>query len=406
MYSLTTVLIKILKRTFCASKKVVEFRILNIFKTQYKKNALLVYITSPFNVIEPFDDVTNSNYEHTNFKESRYIARSLYLFHFNVDVIDYRSYPNFDFLKYDIIIGFGESLEQSFYKKTKINLVRIFYGTGQHPSHSNRLTVNEVFSFYELTGKWYAELSRVVPFTWPFQLSYCDILVALGNRLVGETYQKEIGLLENKSFCQIRVVRSFFHKGLELKPIDLKIKQSKAINNTFCWFGSSGIIHKGLFQVIKVMNRIKSEGVNLKLNICGMGEFEKLALHDAFGSLDFVYDLGKLNLSIKSDLAKLDEVSFNIFPSVSEGGAPSVINIGAICGIPSICGCGIGLDECVVGISMKSRSDDELYESIKKALTISSKEYILISNRIYNNILISYTEEEYLKSWQSIIGQF
>jgi hypothetical protein len=153
------------------------------------------------------------------------------------------------------------------------------------------------------------------------------------------------------------------------------------------------------------MSRIEGEGVNLKLFICGMEESEKSAIFDAFGPLDFIIDIGKLNLSIKSDLAKLDEVSFNVFPSVSEGGAPSVINIGAICGIPSICGSGIGLDEGVIGINMKSRNDDELYTIINIALNMPNDEYASISNRIHTNILANYSEEEYLKDWQNIISQ-
>ena len=390
-----------LKYLLGINDNVSEYRKLNIYNTDFLQNALLVHITEPFQLNVEINNHTS--YGHTNFKESKYIAQSLKNTGFNVDVIDFDTPPNFNLDNYDLIIGFGEALEQSFYSGSIKNPIRIFYGTGQHPHYANRQSIITVHENYVETGIWLGKLSRVVEKSWPFQLAFSDIIVSLGNEYVRDTYRLENSRISVEHNINYFTLNCFYHQGLELGLVRLETKSIHSQKNIFCWFGSGGSIHKGLFKLISVIQSIINEGIEIELLICGLESHEKKALFDAFGYISFVTDLGKLNLSLESDREKLKSVSFNIFPSVSEGGSPSILNLGAVCGIPTICGKEVGLDEEVIGIQLNSQAKEELYSVLKYTLEISNSEYSKICQRVYSNIIECYTESNYLKNWNRIL---
>lgn len=396
---------KILKLFLCAQndRDVIKYRE-NIFNTKFEKNALLVYILHPFEETEKHNSEIVNSYGHTNGKEAQYITHALYESGYNIDVVQYDFNLFQNFIKYDLILGFGEAFEMTFYKETKKNLVRVFYGTGQHPRVSDVETIKATYSVYLEKGVWLGGLSRVVNFSWPFQLNFSDVIVALGSNYVLESYKKTI--LSNQIMFKTRFenINCFYHKGLEKSNSELENKKYKVNYLTFCWFGSSGSIHKGLFQTIRVLKQLKDAGFNVKLIVCGVDETELRTVKYFFQEYNWIQFKAKIDLSNYKDVLCLNEVSFNIFPSVTEGGAPSILNIGAICGIPTICGLSVGLEAEVIGILLESNNDIDLYETLLKAISISENEYVKITRRIFHNIVSNYNEEKYLKNWKRIIS--
>jgi len=83
----------------------------NYYKTKFNKNLLISYITYPFN--------RGINYFHTNMQESIKISEVFRDLEFNIDVVDYDYTGSINYLKYDMIFGFGDPLVKCFYNRNK-----------------------------------------------------------------------------------------------------------------------------------------------------------------------------------------------------------------------------------------------------------------------------------------------
>src|SRR5665648_1099492 len=98
----------------------------NYFNTHHKKNALISYITHPFN--------RGINLTHTNYTEAVEIAKVLNELGYNVDIVNYYFEGKLNYDKYSVIFGFGEPLINSFYCRNR-KIFTIYYGTGMHVIH-------------------------------------------------------------------------------------------------------------------------------------------------------------------------------------------------------------------------------------------------------------------------------
>ena len=115
----------------------------NVYHRQYNKKVLISYITSPFT--EELHD------KHTNVLECYTACQIFDELKFIVDVIDYNAFDKeIVYSEYDVIYGFGESLERFFYSDSfKIdNKIRtIVYGTGCDTVYSNKVSLSRVYEF-------------------------------------------------------------------------------------------------------------------------------------------------------------------------------------------------------------------------------------------------------------------
>ena len=111
-----------------------------MYKTDYKRNVLISYITYPF--IYKSED---RFYMHTNFIESIEISKIWKNLGFNVDIFNYDYRGKINYSKYDVIFGFGDPLCKYFYNQNpNKRVITIYYGTGMHVCHQNNFTLQRV----------------------------------------------------------------------------------------------------------------------------------------------------------------------------------------------------------------------------------------------------------------------
>lgn len=369
----------------------------NIYGTTFYRNALLAYITEPFLETELKPD---RRYRHTRFKAALFIGKALQTCQYNVDIINFDDNTNISLENYDIIIGFGIPLEKAFYQETKNNVIKVFYGTGYNPIISNDLTINMAYTLYQKTGKWHGKLTRVVNYSWPFQWKFSDSYVILGNEVVASSYKK-IG----SSNMSIKTLDSFYHKELLMNKWALNNKINSANNLVISWFGSTGSVHKGLINLIDALNLIQSKGLDVELKVCGLSSEEWNVVSDYCKFIGFksIENMGFINLSSTSDLIKLENVSFNVFPSISEGGGPSILNLMSVVGIPSIATKFVGLAPNCLYAELDDEKVNTIFKALSKAMRTDKKTYSIAVQEIYENIRINYTEERYFDNWCNII---
>lgn len=298
----------------------------NVFNSNFNKKVLLAYIKTPF-----FFPIDRS---HSNKIECFTAAEIFHNVGYQVDIIDFRneSFRNYDC--YEIVYGFGIAFENSFYSRNT-KLKRIFYGTGCCPLYSNIESTKKVISFYERTNFFLPESARLVKEALSLSMLASNAIIALGNEFVLNTYRM-VGSEITKYFS----LNAFYFKTCD---IDIENKDFKKAQNHFLWFGSPGLLHKGLDILIEIF----SKSPNIVLHICGAWPDEKRFIEIFQKEIEQCRNIKKHGfIDIDSDEFKklMDTCAFVVFPSVSEGGAVSILNVMGNGGLIPIISKSVGLD--------------------------------------------------------------
>lgn len=303
----------------------------NIFKKNYQKRVLISYLIEPFTV--------GVSLAHSNLKECYTAAEIFDKFGYNVDVIDFSYKRKINYKKYEVIYGMGEALEQSFYYNSTNKLIRIFYATGCNPLYANLVTVLKVRDFNDKHNKLLLASSRLMSNAGFAQVLLSNFVIVLGNNFVLNTYT----MFDSKKQNRYLNLNAFYN---DVYKIDLNEKNFKVAKKNFLWFGSTGILHKGLDILLDIFHKRE----DIYLHICGASQKE-------VGFFEYYQNVLSKSSNIinhgfvQMESAKFKEImnvcGFVISPSVSEGGAPSLLNVMANGGLVPIAtrSSGIDLDE-------------------------------------------------------------
>lgn len=360
----------------------------NYFKKNHPKNALLSYILTPFK---------KESFSHTSFFEAQSWAKILDELKFNVDIIHYNNSKHIDLSKYDVICGFGDIFQQVFESSNCNNIQTIYYGTGMHVCHQNTASLQRVKDVYIKKGVWLGKSARFVKKTWTHQTTLVDGIISLGNEVCADSYRK---YYDGKVYS----LPAPFYETQNGENIIRQRKSSSAKH--YLWFGSSGLIHKGLDLCLDYF----SKNQHIFLHICGPIENEKefvdVYRKELFESPNIKLH-GFIDIASKEFEAILSMCAFTIFPSCSEGGCASTLtaigNGGLIPIITKETTIETGHEIWIEGYDFKS-----IDKAIKKSQELSFEE---IKELQYNNLKFvkeNHTQEIYYQKLknniQNILG--
>ena len=373
--------IKNIKKIYIKRKKIIE----NVFKTNFKRNVLISYIIDPFYL--------NSNFSHTNTIECMEICKIFSSLYYNVDVVSYfENIDNFNFEKYEILFGFGNLYEKSFYSTNSEKLIRIFYGTGTSQNFSNNASLNRMLEVYNKKQILIPESTRLINTNWPLQQLCSDYMIILGNEFTKSTYQ-------NVNITKVYNLPASFHKIFD---IELKRKNFNIAKKNFLFFGSSGLIHRGLDLLLEVFTKRK----DIFLHICGPISkeirFKNTYNYELFHSQNiYCHDFIDIRSNLFKDL--MYNCGFVIYPSASEGGCASIVTVLGNGGLVPIISRASGLDIFEFGIDFEKISSQEIENKINIALdfdiiTIDNK-----SNLCYNYINNFHSFESFKNNMSRLI---
>ena len=264
---------------FMIKNKVIK----NYYKTNYSKNILISYINNSF--------LNKKITTHSNNKEVMVISRIFEKMGFNIDIIHFKYNKNIDLKKYDIIFGFGDIFEKSFYDKN-FKGKRIFYATTAEPTF--QIDADNLLP------------NRLCDGFWPLSWSLSDTLIIIGNDWTKSTWEKRYeGLILEQVASNI-----FFEDFYKYKTNDKE----------FVFIGSFGVIHKGLDLCIEVFRELPS---NLILNIFAHYEED---FFDVYKKLpENIKFHGFKDINSKEFKKILGKCSFILAPTCSEGQMTSLI---------------------------------------------------------------------------------
>ena len=362
--------------------------LINVFNTNYNRKVLVSYIIEPFKL----ESIPLS---HSAYTECYTVAKIFNELKYNVDVIDWTEKKEVDYNQYDIIFGMGEVLERVFYSENSEKILKISYPTGCSYDYMNGQSSKRILEFYLRHDKIIPQSSRIVPGHWPLQHKLCDLIVVLGNNFTANTF-KEIN--SNK----IKTINSFYFK---VHHITISDKNIDKVKKSFLWFGSCGLIHKGLDLLLDFFNN-HSEYI---LHICGANEdevkFYEYYNKELSGERANIINHGFVDVNSAYFADILKECCFTILPSVSEGGSPSLVNVivngGLIPVAPTITGIEMfGIASLIID---KKLSYDDIERKIIEVSCFDNNLITKFSRQFQNYYIDNYTYENYRSSLKQII---
>lgn len=333
----------------------------NIYKSNFKRKVLISYIS---------DGIKKPSFAHPNSFEVKVAADVFDSLGYKVDLVRYDVILR-NTKKYDIIFGFGETVEH-FYKSQFNNGTKvILYLTGMHPYFSNAETLKRIRNIYKNNGKYFINSARVIDFSWNRQLMLADSVVTLGNDFSVEICKKYYD-------GDVWQLNTPFHQVVDYKEI-LNSKSNSA-KTSFLWFGSCGVVHKGLDLCLEFF---KSRP-DLTLHVCGPIELEVDFLDSYF---DILYSTPNIKTHGFVDIMSprfteiLRSVYYLIFPSCSEGGASSVLTAIGNGGMLPIMTKATAIDIPYV-VYIDHLTVDSIRVAVEKSLTLDQK---TLQERAFSN---------------------
>lgn len=265
---------------------------------------LLSYIVDPFCL--PAD--AEPSYDHTHDWECREMARAWLEAGFAVDAIHWTNDRFEPEGAYDVLIDPRLNLERLAPRLEPGCLAVLHAETAHHSFHNaaqrRRLQALRERRGIELPPERMIEENRAV--------EHADAIVVLGNDFTAGTYA-----FGAKPMLRVPLSNPYLYPFPEEKDFD-------AARRRFLWFGSGGLVHKGLDLVLEAFAGMSE----LHLTVCGPiarePEFERAYWRELYGTPN-VTTLGWVDVAGPAfrELARTRLAT--VYPSCSEGGGGSVI---------------------------------------------------------------------------------
>lgn len=324
-------------------------RLRNIYKKAYRKRALLSYMVMPFRGSEKHS-------YHSNRQESRVIAKILDSANYIVDVYDWSYSRPIPYEEYDLIIGQGYPLENSFYQS--FNGTKIYLATGASTQQRNYAELRRLKALRDRKGK-LLKPKRIKSYPDYASSVLSDAIFCTGNQFTINTYRS---VYDGNIFrIPVSVVATVISE-----KINRNISKAR---NHFLWIGSNGLVHKGLDLCIEAFKQMK----DCHLHICGPKEEEFFETYeDAFQKYNITYH-GFVDTNSKLYKKIVEKCMFSIFPSCSEGGGGSVLSAMKSGLIPVVTReASVDIDN--FGFLIESPEIDCIKKTIKNVSTLSTNE--------------------------------
>jgi len=355
------------------------YRDINIYNTHYSKNALISYVNFPFRIKKPY-------YAHSSYAESKVIAEIFREHNYNIDVYNYLYRHKINYSKYDLIFGFGYPLENSFYQDFKG--LRILFTTGAHCCFENHAEMKRLKTLNKRKGI-LLKPRRANRAIWSASSVLSDATVVIGGEWTASTH----GKYYDGPIFKIPVSA---YNPYPPKVLDRNWSTSK---KNFLWFGSRGLVHKGLDLCLDVFSKTP----NLELHICGVKEtdFFNLYNEELYNTPNIFYH-GFVDISTEKFKKIVENCGFVILPSCSEGCSSSVITA-MFCGCIPIVTKETSVNVGNFGFLLENLEVNNIRDKVIEASLLPVSELKRRSKSAYKYVYDNHTIDSFRENFKNII---
>jgi len=371
---------KLVKQKQVSTEKHSDF-ICNVFNTHFDKQALLSLVTFPFTRTDKF-------FFHTIEKETQTIANCLKELGYNIDVVNYDQHlpAELGSRKYNLLVGYGQSIEDYIVRFPTKDYKIILYRNGCDASYMDKITLDRAKYFYDLRGFIPVNSLVLYPRSFKYQVKFADRIIVLGNEFVAKTFAGQT----DGEICSLKL---FYF------PVpNLNMTQAKSVDyrKNFLWFGSRGAVHKGLDILLDVFFR----RADINLFIGGLNEAEaEFKTHFAHHlNRANVFNLGFVKMESEEFRLLMEKIGYVIFPTIGEGGGGSVLNVVGNSQVLPVVPRELGVDMNGHEVLIEQISPVAVEAAIDKALALDETTYLELSAKASNYIRSNHKHSEYSKS--------
>jgi glycosyltransferase involved in cell wall biosynthesis len=347
-------------------------------------NVLLAYIIDPF-LLDDKDKIPNT---HTHFWESYQIANSFLDMGYNVDVISYLNTSFKPEKKYNIFVSARTNFER-IAKMLDPDCITIAHLDMAHWLYNN---VSALQRCYDLQIRRKKTLRSYRLQEENYAIENADYGVVLGNGFTIDTYR-----YANKPIFRVNIPSCAQYPWNNDKNYPI-------CKNNFIWFGSKGLIHKGLDLVLEAFAEMPEYSLTVCAPFSSMPEkeFESVYRKELYNT-DNIKTIGWVDIESE----KFRNLAANsiaiVYPSCSEGGGAAVITC-MHAGLIPIASYESSVDiDDDFGILLKRNTIEEIKHTICLLSSKDDRTLMAMSKRAWEVARTHYTRENYMKQYPEVI---
>ena len=346
-------------------------------------NVLLAYIIDPFLLARG----ENINIGHTHHFESTLLAQSYLDLGYDVDVI---SYLNKDFLPRKDYAIYLNARENFVLLSRRLNqdCIKIVHLDTAHFLFNNFAAYKRLLDVQRRRG---ATVEVRVICAANRAIENCDYATILGNEFTISTYS-----YCNKLIFPLPIPTPF----LPPAPTD---KNYHACRKNFLWFGSRGLVHKGLDLVLEAFSQLPE----FNLTVCGPLTLEPLFLqtyHKELYETPNIKAVGWVDVT-SSDFSDITRNCIGlIYPSCAEGQSGAVITC-MQAGLIPVISYESGVDVDDYGILLEESSIEHIIKAVTALSQRTELELHDMAEKCVAYCRLKHVGENYLHENKKIINQ-
>lgn len=267
-------------------------------------NALLSYVLEPFLFGED-EPMPNS---HTQYWESYTLGHILIKMGYELDVVSYRNAKFQPQKQYSVFLGARTNFEH-IARCLDTDCIKIVHLDTSHWLSNNKAAYQRAHNLLKrravgLGNAKTIEVNRAIEFA--------DYATILGNEFTAATYN-----FAKKEIYRIPISTCATYDFPQAKHVE-------SCRNNFVWFGSSGLVHKGLDLVLEAFSALPDH----HLYVCGPIKNERYFEEAYFRELyqmPNIHTMGWVDIHSREFVELMSKCLALVYPTCAEGGGGSVI---------------------------------------------------------------------------------
>jgi glycosyltransferase involved in cell wall biosynthesis len=361
------------------------FRVISLKPTQGSiGNVLLSYRIEPF-LLKPDEPIPNN---HTWYWECWQIAQTYLELGYCVDVIQFHNHKFVPQKDYAFFIDIRHRLE-SLSSLVNKDCIKIFHSDTAHLLFHNAAECNRLFALQQRRGITLSPKRYEPP---NLGIENADCATVLGNEFTISTFR-----YANKPLYRVPISSPQVYPWTEKKDFE-------ACRKSFLWFGSGGLIHKGLDLVLEAFEDMP----DYHLTICGPinkeEDFERAFYKELYYTPN-IHTIGWVDISSANFLEIVNNCVAIVYPSCSEGGGGCVITCMHAGLIPIV-----SYESSVdvyddFGLVLKESSVEEIKKYVKKIASLSACELENMAKAAWEFARTNHTREKFAETYRNTVKQ-
>jgi glycosyltransferase involved in cell wall biosynthesis len=347
-------------------------------------NVLLSYILDPF-LVPDGKPISNA---HTHDWESLQMARTFVDLGYTVDAINYLNQGFVPEKHYAVVIDVRRNLER-WVPLLPSTCIKVFHIDAAHLLYSNAAENRRLLELQARRGV------TLQPRRWQMPnrgIELADCATSLGNEFTIDTFR-----YAGKPIYRLPISVTTVYQWPEAKDFD-------ASRRNYLWFGSGGMVHKGLDLVLEAFASMP----DYHLTVCGPVHEEEdfvAAYHKELFETQNIHTVGWIDVESREFVEVCNRCLGLVYPSCSEGGGGSAIHC-MHAGLIPIVSVETSVDiRDEYGMVLKESSVEQIRNSVEQLSSLPQREVERMARAAREFVRKNHTRERFAEQYRKFVAQ-